>query len=69
MSLAELDKLHTMELPYHWDERPWRWDLLVSEAPLMQQAWFAVPDAPGLVVEPNHEVCRAHVKDGYRYFD
>jgi galactonate dehydratase len=66
---AAVRNLHSMELPYHWDERPWRWDLLVSAEALVQQARFAVPDAPGLGVEPDHEVCRAHVKQGYQYFD
>ena len=66
---AAVRNLHSMELPYHWNERPWRWDLLVSEAALIQQARFAVPEAPGRGVELNHEVCRAHVKKGSLYFD
>ena len=66
---AAVRNLHTMELPYHWDERPWRWDLVDAGAPLIQDAKFVVPDGPGLGVELVEAVARAHVKEGYSWFD
>ena len=66
---AAVRNLHTMELPYHWDERPWRWDLVDAGHPLIQDAKFVVPDGPGLGVEIVEAVAREHVKEGYSWFD
>ena len=37
-----------MELPYHADQVAWRWDLAISNEPLMQDNIFAVPEQPGI---------------------
>lgn len=66
---ASVRNLHTMELPYHWDQVSWRWDLVNSPEPLIQEGKFVVPTGPGLGVELNDEVAQAHVKPGYNYFD
>ena len=66
---AAIRNLHTMELPYHWDEQSWRWDLVDAGKPLIQDAKFVVPDGPGLGVELVEEVAREHVKDGYSWWD
>lgn len=66
---AAVRNLHTMELPYHWNEPPWRWDLVDAGAPLIQDAKFVVPDGPGLGVEIVEDVARQHIKDGYSWFD
>ena len=66
---AAVRNLHTIELPYHWDERTWRWDLVDAGQPLIQEAKFVVPDGPGLGVELVEEVAREHVKDGYSWWD
>ena len=65
---AAVRNLHTMELPYHWDQVEWRWDLAITDAPLIQDGEFVLPGAPGLGVELNEEVARAHLKDGYDLF-
>ena len=65
---ASVRNLHSMELPYHWDQVPWRWDLVSSPEPLIQEGRFVVPTGPGLGVELNDEVARAHVKPGYGFF-
>jgi L-alanine-DL-glutamate epimerase-like enolase superfamily enzyme len=58
-----------MELPYHADQVPWRWDLAISDEPLIQDNAFVLPDKPGLGVELNEEVVREHLMPGYGYFD
>ena len=65
---ASVRNLHTMELPYHWDQVTWRWDLVSSPEPLIQEGKFVVPTGPGLGVEWNDEIAQAHVKPGYGYF-
>jgi L-alanine-DL-glutamate epimerase-like enolase superfamily enzyme len=57
-----------MELPYHADQVSWRWDLVLCDQPLIQDNAFVVPDKPGLGVELNREVARAHRMPGYGYF-
>ena len=57
-----------MELPYHANQVPWRWDLAVSDEPLIQDNVFAIPDKPGLGVELNEEVAREHLVPGSDYF-
>ena len=57
-----------MELPYHADQVPWRWDLVAAHRPLIQDNAFVVPDKPGLGVELNEKVAREHVAPGYSYF-
>jgi len=57
-----------MELPYHANQVPWRWDLAISDEPLIQENAFVLPDKPGLGVELNEEVAREHLTPGYGYF-
>lgn len=57
-----------MELPYHANQVPWRWDLAISDEPLIQDNAFVLPDKPGLGVELNEEVVREHLTPGYGYF-
>lgn len=65
---AAVRNLHIMELPYHADQVGWRWDLVESEQPLLQDAAFAVPQGSGLGVELNEEVARAHARPGVPFF-
>jgi L-alanine-DL-glutamate epimerase-like enolase superfamily enzyme len=65
---AAVRNLHSVELPYHADQVAWRWDLVRSAKPLIQDGWFVVPEGPGLGVELNEAVARAHVKPGYGFF-
>ena len=57
-----------MELPYHADQVEWRWDLAISNEPLMQDSVFVVPEQPGLGVEINADVAREHLMPGSDHF-
>ena len=57
-----------MELPYHADQVEWRWDLAISNAPLMQDSVFVVSEQPGLGVEINADIAREHLMPGSDHF-
>ncbi len=57
-----------MELPYHTDQVPWRWNLATCDEPLVQDNAFFLPDKPGLGVELNEEIAREHLMPGSDYF-
>ena len=57
-----------MELPYHADQVEWRWDLAISDEPLLQDNIFVVPEQPGLGVEINAEVAQEHLMPGSDHF-
>ena len=57
-----------MELPYHADQVEWRWDLAISNEPLMQDSVFVVPEQPGLGVEINADIAREHLMPGSDHF-
>ena len=57
-----------MELPYHADQVEWRWDLAISNEPLMQDSVFVVPEQPGLGIEINADVAREHLMPGSDHF-
>ncbi len=65
---AAVRNLHSLELPYHADQVDWRWDLVISDEPLIQNGQFVVPQKPGLGVALNEDVVRQHLKDGYAFF-
>ena len=66
---AAVRNLHTMELPYHADQVPWRWELVRTEHPLIEDGAFNLPEGPGLGIELNEDVAREHVKEGYGFFE
>ena len=66
---AAVRNLHSMELPYHVDQVSWRWELVQSKETMIQDGQFVVPDGPGLGVELNETIFRAHLKQGYSFFD
>lgn len=66
---AAVRNLHSMELPYHADQVAWRWDLLRTESPLIQNGKFIVPEGPGLGVELDEDIVRKHIKTGYGFFE
>jgi L-alanine-DL-glutamate epimerase-like enolase superfamily enzyme len=65
---AAVRNLHSMELPYHSDQVDWRWDLLTTNEPLIENGRFVLPKGSGLGVELKDAVARSHVKKGYDYF-
>ncbi|MFB6295712.1 MAG: mandelate racemase/muconate lactonizing enzyme family protein [Halobacteriales archaeon] len=50
-------------LEYHALDVAWWDDLLVREAPLIEDGYVEVPEAPGLGVELDEEVAREHLQD------
>ena len=57
-----------MELPYHADQVEWRWDLAISNEPLIQDNAFVVPEQPGLGVEINAKTANEHLMPGSDHF-
>jgi L-alanine-DL-glutamate epimerase-like enolase superfamily enzyme len=58
-------------LEHHSLDVPW-WDTLVTTGdgkPLVDHGFAPVPDTPGLGVELNEEVVKAHLRPGAGYFD
>jgi L-alanine-DL-glutamate epimerase-like enolase superfamily enzyme len=56
-------------LEHHSVEVPWWEDLVTGmPKPIFQKGYAAPPDRPGLGVELNEEVVRAHLKPGTQYF-
>ena len=52
-------------LEHHSLDVPW-WGDLVTPSPVIEKGFAVVPDRPGLGVEPNPEVVKAHLKEpGY----
>ncbi|MEE3260149.1 MAG: mandelate racemase/muconate lactonizing enzyme family protein [Candidatus Latescibacterota bacterium] len=66
---AAVRNLHTMELPYHADQVPWRWDIVETDGPLVEDGFFNVPQGPGIGVELNADIARAHLRPGHTFFD
>ncbi len=57
-------------LEYHAVGVPWWQDVILHEGDLIDDhGCMRVPDAPGLGVEPNEEVIRAHLMPGEAYFE
>ncbi len=65
---AAVRNFFIMELPYHADQVQWRWDLVSSDEPLIQDNVFVLPEKPGLGIELNEVVAREHLISGYGYF-
>ena len=61
---ASVRNLHSMELPYHADQVPWRWDMLDGGRSLISDGVCTVPDGPGLGVSVDYDVLKAHIKPG-----
>lgn len=52
----------SIELPY------WQ-DIIQHDGPIYRDGYLQLPNKPGLGIELNEEVCRAHLADGSRFFD
>lgn len=60
---------NVIALEHHGIEVPWWEDLVTGpEKPLVKRGFAKVPDRPGLGVELNEEVVRAHLVPGQSYF-
>ncbi|MBI4890048.1 MAG: mandelate racemase/muconate lactonizing enzyme family protein [Acidobacteria bacterium] len=57
-------------LEHHSVDVPWWKDLVKGyDQPLYEKGWAAVPDRPGLGVEPNPDEVKKHLAPGTGYFD
>jgi len=73
--IATLAACHTcasmrnfMILEFHAQDVPWWNDLVVGDQPLIQDGYVTLPDKPGLGVELNEDVARAHLEEGAAFF-
>ena len=55
-------------LEFHAQDVPWWNDLVVGDQPLIQDGYVTLPDKPGLGVELNEDVARAHLEEGAAFF-
>ncbi|WP_435357429.1 mandelate racemase/muconate lactonizing enzyme family protein [Emticicia sp. SJ17W-69] len=55
-------------LEHHGMDVPWWEDLVTGEKPIFDKGFVKVPDKPGLGVELNEAVVKAHLKSGELYF-
>lgn len=56
-------------LEFHAQDVPWWDDLVVGDQPLIQDGYITLPDRPGLGVELNEDVARAHLAEGTTFFE
>ena len=47
----------------------WWNDLVVADAPIIQDGYVKLPDGPGLGYELNEDVARAHMGEGATFFE
>jgi L-alanine-DL-glutamate epimerase-like enolase superfamily enzyme len=48
---------------------PWWSQMVEWDGPLYKDGWLKLPDRPGLGVNLNQDVCRAHLSPGTRFFE
>jgi L-alanine-DL-glutamate epimerase-like enolase superfamily enzyme len=58
-----------ISLEHHSIDVPWWEDMVTTPKPLVEKGFAVVPDLPGLGVELNPDVVKAHVRPGTGYFD
>ena len=56
-------------LEFHAQDVPWWNDLITGSRPLIQDGYIALPEGPGLGVELNEAVARAHLSQGATFFE
>jgi galactonate dehydratase len=55
-------------LEFHAQDVAWWDELVVGDEPFIQDGYITLPDAPGLGVELNVDVARAHLREGAAFF-
>jgi L-alanine-DL-glutamate epimerase-like enolase superfamily enzyme len=58
-----------MLLEFHAQDVPWWDDLVVGSQPMIQDGTITLPETPGLGVELNEDVARAHLAEGATFFE
>ena len=56
-------------LEHHSMDVDWWEDLVISPRPMVEQGFAIVSDLPGLGIELNEDVVRAHLREGSGYFE
>jgi L-alanine-DL-glutamate epimerase-like enolase superfamily enzyme len=56
-------------LEFHAQDVPWWDDLYLADAPLIQDGYITLPVTPGLGLELNEEVARAHLAADSSFFE
>lgn len=56
-------------LEFKADPPSWWDDVIIHDKPLYQDGYIILSDKPGLGIELNDEVCRAHANKNYPYFE
>ncbi len=57
-----------MVMEFHAMDVPWWGDLVVSDAPLIREGHIELPTGPGLGVELDEDIARAHLSTGSTFF-
>lgn len=55
-------------LEFHAQDVTWWNDLVMGDQPLIQDGYIKLPDKPGLGLELNEDVARAHLQEGAAFF-
>jgi len=55
-------------LEHHDVDTPWWEDLVNADKPILDEGYTKVPEKPGLGVDLNEEVIKAHLREGEKYF-
>ena len=55
-------------LEFHAQDVPWWDDLTVEDAPMIQDGYISLPEEPGLGIELDEDVARAHLSKGSTFF-
>ncbi len=58
-----------ISLEHHSMDIPWWEDMVTTPKPLIEKGFAVVPDLPGLGVELNPDVVKAHLREGSGYFE
>ena len=56
-------------IEFHAQDVPWWNDLVLGGEPLIQNGYITLPDKPGLGLELNEDVARAHLSRGATFFE
>ena len=56
-------------IEFHAQDVPWWNDLIAGGQPLIQNGYITLPDKPGLGLELNEDVARAHLSAGATFFE
>jgi galactonate dehydratase len=56
-------------MEFHSQDVPWWSDLVTGSAPVIKGGYVELPDRPGLGLELNDEVARAHLGEGATFFE